>query len=127
MKKTVSDVIKERREAKGITQKQMGEFLGMEQSGYAKLEKKGDFIPFSTIRKICELLKCNPIDLIIEIEPNRVQNDSEYKSIVFELLEQINTIQSALRENNSKQWSLQREGLLKQMQILEKLRSEQKS
>jgi transcriptional regulator with XRE-family HTH domain len=124
MRKTISELIKEKRERLGITQKEMGEFLGMEQSGYAKLEKKGDFIPYITIRKICEMLKCNPIQLVIETEPERVRRDSEYKSMVLDLLDQINAIQASIRKNESDQWKLQRDGLLKQMKFLQQLKEE---
>mgnify|MGYP002223860031 CR=1 FL=1 len=48
---------------KGISQKDMADKIGMEQSGYSKLEHKGDDIGFSTVKKICSVLEIDPVSL----------------------------------------------------------------
>ncbi len=109
--KSICDVIKETRQKKGITQKQMGEFLGIEQSGYAKMEMRGEYMPFRTLMKICEYLDYDIINLIIMYEPDRIKDDKEYNlmiGIILEKFEEISTLYGRIINNTTKMWESQR-------------------
>ncbi|MCC6684345.1 MAG: helix-turn-helix transcriptional regulator [Bacteroidia bacterium] len=76
MKKlTIGEKIARMRIQKGISQKEMAGKIGMEQSGYCKLEHKGDKIAFCTVKKICNVLETDPVSLMIEHNPEQLQND----------------------------------------------------
>jgi transcriptional regulator with XRE-family HTH domain len=64
MKKlTIGEKIARMRIQKGVSQKEMADCIGMEQSGYSKLEHKGDDIAFSPVKKICSVLEIDPFSI----------------------------------------------------------------
>ena len=69
----IGDKIKAARKAKGMTQKELGEILGVNDSAVAKYEK-GRVVNLkrSTLKKIADVLDLRPSELIIEANPEEV-------------------------------------------------------
>lgn len=69
----IGDKIKAARIAKGMTQKELGEVLGVQSSAVAKYES-GRVVNLkrSALKKIADVLDLRPSDLIIEADPETV-------------------------------------------------------
>lgn len=61
---TVSEAIKTIREAKGITQSQVADVLGMEKQGYAYFEKRGDKLTVEQLKRIAAALGVTIDDIL---------------------------------------------------------------
>ena len=58
------------RTSKGIKQSEMAEKLGLEQSGYSRIEKRGNKISYDLIEKIAEILGVAPAKLLnLDVQP----------------------------------------------------------
>lgn len=65
MKKEMGDIIKERRIAKGFTQEELSQKIGLQKSAIAKYENgRIQNIKRSTIQKLAEILETSPADLM---------------------------------------------------------------
>ncbi|MBX7204220.1 MAG: helix-turn-helix domain-containing protein [Bacteroidia bacterium] len=112
------------RTQKGVSQKEMADKIGMEQSGYSKLEHKGDDIAFSTLKKICSVLEIDPVALLIEHNPERVLNDKEFNEVLMLIAVAVKeTIcnYKVLMENQRLQHVAERELLIEKIKELHRL------
>jgi predicted transcriptional regulator len=62
----VADKVSERRNAKGMSQRELAELVGTTQSAIARLERGGRPPRIDTLLKIAEALEC---ELIVELVP----------------------------------------------------------
>lgn len=98
----VGEKIKAARLAKGMTQRELGEILGVQNSAIAKYEK-GRVVNLkrSTLKKIADVLDLRPSDLIIEADPEgaaelhaKILTDID----VLEMLEEYYSLDSQAQE-----------------------------
>lgn len=97
----IGDRIREARLAKGLTQEQLGEMLGVKRSAIAKYEKgRVVNIKRSTLKKISDILGIRPSELIFE----EIQKNDDISDIVIKLrtddefLELVKTLNSLDKE-----------------------------
>lgn len=65
MNETMGDRLKELRKTYGLTQKQVGDYLGFKQTQIAKLENNDEKLKSSSLNKLCDLYNC-PKEYIIK-------------------------------------------------------------
>lgn len=118
---TIAQKIMELRLKKGISQKDMADKIGMEQSGYCKLEHNGDKIAFCTVKKICSVLEIDPVSLMIEHNPEQLRNDTDFNEILLHIASITNaaiTNYRALVENYRLQHLAERNLLIEKIREL---------
>jgi len=122
MKKlTIGEKTARIRTQKGVSQKEMADKIGMEQSGYCKLEHKGDDINFSTVKKICSVLETDPVLLVINHNPGQILNEKEFNEVLLHVAVAVKeTISNykALMENQRLQHVAERELLIEKIKEL---------
>jgi transcriptional regulator with XRE-family HTH domain len=64
----VADQVAERRQAKGMSQRELAELVGTTQSAIARLERGGRPPRIDTLLRIADALDC---DLVVELRPRR--------------------------------------------------------
>lgn len=121
MKKlTIGEKVAGMRIKKGISQKEMADKIGMEQSGYSKLEHKGDNIAFATLIKICHELETDPALLLTK----QILNDKDFNEILQHIRVAVSEAASnykALLENQRLQHLAERELLIEKIKELHRL------
>jgi transcriptional regulator with XRE-family HTH domain len=84
-KSVISLRLKTAREGKGLTQKDMGQLLGMSAQGYARYEKGSD-IRSTLLLQLCAILECSPSWLLgIKDVGSSLPPESELLSQLIEL------------------------------------------
>lgn len=125
MKKlTIGEKIARLRIQKGVSQKEMAGKIGMEQSGYCKLEHKGDKLAFCTVKKICNVLETDPVMLVINHTPEQILNDKDFNEILQHIHVAVSAAASnykALLENQRLQHLAERELLIEKIKELHRL------
>ena len=56
--------LREYRESKKLSQRDLAKYMGLTQAGYWALEKGKSLLNTQQILKLCELYKCSPNDLL---------------------------------------------------------------
>lgn len=79
---TTGQKIKKARKAAGLTQKQLGELLGVKQAAISALEKDRTNIKYSTLEKIAEQLKVSVFELSDDIEKLFKNHIKEFDSLI---------------------------------------------
>ena len=89
-KSQLGEKIKKARKAKGLTQDDLGNMLGLKKSAIAKYEC-GRVINLKqeTIKKLCEVLELSPTDLILDCEDSNKKEDENNNAPQREVLEVI--------------------------------------
>ena len=64
----VADKVAERRQAKGLSQRELAEIVGTTQSAIARLERGGRPPRIDTLLRIADALEC---DLVVDLRPRR--------------------------------------------------------
>jgi transcriptional regulator with XRE-family HTH domain len=64
----VADQVAERRQAKGLSQRELAELVGTTQSAIARLERGGRPPRIDTLLRIADALDC---ELVVELRPRR--------------------------------------------------------
>jgi transcriptional regulator with XRE-family HTH domain len=64
----IADQVAERRQAKGLSQRELAELVGTTQSAIARLERGGRPPRIDTLLRIADALDC---DLVVELKPRR--------------------------------------------------------
>jgi predicted transcriptional regulator len=64
----VADKVAERRQARGLSQRELAELVGTTQSAIARLERGGRPPRIDTLLRIADALDC---DLVVELKPRR--------------------------------------------------------
>jgi transcriptional regulator with XRE-family HTH domain len=67
----VADKVAERRQARGLSQRELAELVGTTQSAIARLERGGRPPRIDTLLRIADALDC---DLVVELKPRRPSN-----------------------------------------------------
>ncbi len=81
---SIGNKIKSARMAKGMTQEELGKFLGVQKSAIAKYENgRVVNIKRSTLKKISDVLDINASELIFEEQKQPVQGELSYKKREF--------------------------------------------
>lgn len=83
---TIGEKIKNARIAKGLTQADLGELLGVQKSAVAKYEN-GRIVNIkrSTLQKISDVLGIRPAELITDISPESKKNNDAITDIILKL------------------------------------------
>lgn len=100
----IGEIIKSARLAKGYTQEELGEMLGVQKSAVAKWENnKVVNIKRPTLAKLAKILDISPVLLVSDIENNPIETANKIADIVLnsEMLELIEKYNS-LSEQNKK-------------------------
>jgi transcriptional regulator with XRE-family HTH domain len=64
----IADKVAERRQAQGMSQRQLAELVGTTQSAIARLERGGRPPRIDTLLRIADALEC---DLVVDLKPRR--------------------------------------------------------
>ncbi len=64
----VADKVSERRQARGLSQRELAELVGTTQSAIARLERGGRPPRIDTLLRIADALEC---DLVVDLKPRR--------------------------------------------------------
>jgi transcriptional regulator with XRE-family HTH domain len=64
----VADKVSERRQAVGLSQRELAELVGTTQSAIARLERGGRPPRIDTLLRIADALEC---DLVVDLKPRR--------------------------------------------------------
>lgn len=81
----IGEKIKTARLAKGMTQQELGELLGVQKSAIAKYESgRVVNIKRSTLKKISDILEIRPSELIFDIESNPVGTAERHIEILMD-------------------------------------------
>jgi transcriptional regulator with XRE-family HTH domain len=67
----VADKVAERRQARGLSQRELAELVGTTQSAIARLERGGRPPRIDTLLRIADALDC---DLVVDLKPRRGTN-----------------------------------------------------
>jgi transcriptional regulator with XRE-family HTH domain len=67
----VADKVAERRQARGLSQRELAELVGTTQSAIARLERGGRPPRIDTLLRIADALDC---DLVVDLKPRRPSN-----------------------------------------------------
>jgi predicted transcriptional regulator len=67
----VADTVAERRQARGLSQRELAELVGTTQSAIARLERGGRPPRIDTLLRIADALDC---DLVVDLKPRRGTN-----------------------------------------------------
>lgn len=74
----IGEKIKTARQAKGMTQEELGEILGVQKSAIAKYENgRVVNIKRSTLKKISDVLEIPPFELIFDEEHRKIQKKND--------------------------------------------------
>jgi transcriptional regulator with XRE-family HTH domain len=65
---TVADKVAERRQARGLSQRELAELVGTTQSAIARLERGGRPPRIDTLLRIADALEC---DLVVDLKPRK--------------------------------------------------------
>jgi transcriptional regulator with XRE-family HTH domain len=65
---TVADKVAQRRQQKGLSQRELAELVGTTQSAIARLERGGRPPRIDTLLRIADALEC---DLVVDLKPRR--------------------------------------------------------
>lgn len=97
MENKVTEIIKEIRKSKGITQLEMAEKLGMTQGGYQAIESNRVPLTLNKLADIAEVFGMHIIDLIEYPEVDNIKKDVlEQNKIIEEIGETIKDLESRL-------------------------------
>lgn len=89
----IGEKIRAARLAKGMTQEELGDILGVQKSAIAKYESgRVVNIKRSTLKKISEILGIRPAELIGDVKKEKPATDSELPESVNALLEIVKTL-----------------------------------
>ena len=78
----IGALIREKRLAKGLTQEELGEIVGVQKSAVAKWENgRVSEIKRSTLKKLAEVLGISPVQLLGDAESNPVGTAAELANI----------------------------------------------
>jgi transcriptional regulator with XRE-family HTH domain len=64
----IADKVAERRQARGLSQRELAELVGTTQSAIARLERGGRPPRIDTLLRIADALEC---DLVVDLKPRR--------------------------------------------------------
>lgn len=82
--------LKELRIKRGLTQHDVADAIGLRLNGVQKIEyQQNKSIPYETLEKLCELLKCAPGDLLV---PSKDEAEITNKEAAIALLESLTPI-----------------------------------
>lgn len=87
------------RTSKGIKQSEMAEKLGLEQSGYSRIEKRGNKISFDLIERIAEILGVST-EKLLEFDINNLNNAENDKKIS-DLEKRIEELENRIKDKES--------------------------
>jgi transcriptional regulator with XRE-family HTH domain len=103
---SIGDNIKDVRKKKNLTQKKLGEKLGVSQAAIGQFENSDNSIKYETLKKIADALEV-PIDRLIDIDSNKNilyplwnEQDLTEEKIFLELFK---TLGFYIKENKSKE------------------------
>lgn len=82
----IGALIKERRIAKGMTQEELGEIVGVQKSAVAKWENgRVSEIKRSTLKKLADALGISPVQLLGDVESDPVGTAAELANIYLDV------------------------------------------